>query len=281
MTWIKIKILICTLFVLLSCTIVKPPPVIIVDPTPLVIGSYTIVGPQTNVTYNYNDITKNIDIIHKAKEEAVADIEAIKLKEKKTVDDKVLEPEAKKNILNELKNKRDTITSKLPKIDEIRAAWENIGFVNDDYRTKIDSTDLLFSNLKLDDFKNFIGVTSGDYAGKATKIYGNPNYETSSYFSYDFGDKTVLSINFNEADGKIFAISLYGKEAYEFFKKKTSDFKFKLLGLKKYKIVQYLGRPGNTIKDKKTDNIEYTTGNGVLLTFYFSNNSCERIRVIW
>lgn len=277
MNLIRINYLIFSLFLIQSCVIIRP----IDSGNTFTIGTYVINNPKSNVTYNYNEINNNIELINKAKTEANKQIEEIKKEERKVEENNNLTVSQKNKEIEKLNIKSKEITEKLPKLDVAFKAWENIGFTNDDYRNKTDKLDDIFSKLKLADFTSFIGLWHGSFGGDAIKIYGNSDVNKPAIIEYKQNKNIILSFELDTYTGKITDIIIVGIDGYNFVKAKTSDNKFKLLGLKKYKIQEYLGSPRYI--DKKKDYFLYGYGfnDSVTLSFYFSENICSRIEVHW
>lgn len=277
MNSIKIISLILSFLFLQSCFILKDNQGVGSGNTVLTIGSYTIYSPNINVNYTFNDINNNIEQINKAKEEANSNLKSINETEKKIKENPAIIQKQKIEQIEKLNEKRQNINKKLPELDKTLAAWESIGFSNDDYRTKKDETDNLFEKMALTDFNNFLGLKKGDFGGAVIKIYGNANKVGASALKYGSSISWILSFSLNEKTGKIISIDIKGQEGHNFVKNKTIDKKYKLVGLQRYKIQEYLGEPTYVNLNELHYNSE-----DLKLTFYFSEkNSCNEIRLNW
>jgi hypothetical protein len=247
--------------------------------TTTTIGTVTIISPNINTSYSYNEISQNIELINKAKTEATKQIDSITNRITKVKENEKLTETQKNNQVEVLNKSKQLLTQKLPVLEETMNAWENIGFNNTEYRQEKDDIDKVFSKLSLEDFKNFLGLTEGDFGGTVIKYYGTPDKTQATLLEYTKGKNVILSFSLGLYSGKIKQMTIAGKNGHDFVNSKAiSDKKFKLLGLQKYKIQEYLGNPRAIVQ--KEDYFEYYSSS-IDLYFYFLKNTCTKIVLQW
>lgn len=286
MNSIKIIKFSCFFIFIQSCVIFKDNQGVGSGNTVMTIGSYTIYSPNVNVNYTYNDIINNIEQINKAKEQLKEDLIKIDDAEKQIKVNNETTQKQKDEQIAKLNEKRQIVSQNLPKLDKTFTAWENLGFFNEEFREKTDD----FDEMEIDDFAAFIDLKEGDYAGDATKKekLGNPTKNTKTKLIYEYKGKEVVIINFHSSNGKIHQIEVNGKEGYDFLaSRKIKDDKYKLIGLKRYKIQEILGKPYLNYKNSINYGGTYDSrAKKAEIDFVFTNsknqnNTCISLVVKW